>query len=189
MCYIYFSISKCWRSYKSLIFGWFTSKVLWYKSSFIYHSLPCFSLSLTCLKYTKHFCFTHLFYFRYRYTPLTCFLFSFLLNHIRKYFTTINIISVHQICRYWIFLLLISTFNITFFLLMSFNSFSHSYFFLILFLMMYFSFYTSESSTLFCNLFIATRLCFSLPLLIVKCSTMLLNSSLYIVILRHIYIL
>ncbi len=136
---ICFLKTKTHWSYKSFIFWWFTSKVLTHKCNFINSSFPTFSLSFTWSDNFKHFSLSHRFYFLYGYGPFTCFLFSFLLNHVGENFRIFLLLSVHKISRYSTFLYIFdSAFRI--FLLMLFDSFFHLNFLFESFFVKYFSF-------------------------------------------------
>lgn len=157
MCDVCFFESQSHWSYESLVFWWFTSEILSYKTYFVYSALPTFALSFAWSNDFEHFCFSHWFYFFNWDVPLACFFFSLLFYHISQHFWVLLLLSVHQICRdrtilYWL------GFSLRIFFFVLFNGFLHLNFLLESFFVKYFSL---DASKCLCLL----RYDFSLPCL------------------------
>jgi hypothetical protein len=80
------------------VFWRFSSKILSNKTYFVDSSFPTFALSFSRSNNFEHLCLCHWLDFLYRDWPLSRFLLSLLLDHIRQYFWVSLLLSIHEIC-------------------------------------------------------------------------------------------
>lgn len=119
--------SQTHRSYKSLMFGRLSRKILSDKTHFIDPPLPAFSLPFSRSNNLKHFSFCHRFNLLHRYIPFSRFFITFLLYHICQNFWVSLLLPIHQICRYCAFLYILDS-ALSILLFVFFDGFFHLYF-------------------------------------------------------------
>lgn len=128
MSYVGLFKSQTHRPNESLVLWRLSCEILTHEANFVNSSLPAFFLSLTRTDNLKHLSLSHGFNFLNRHCPLSCFLLSFLFNHVGENFRISLLLSIHQISWHCSFLNILS-FAFRVLLLMFFDRFLHLYLF------------------------------------------------------------
>mmetsp|Transcript_11989 Transcript_11989/g.21501 ORF Transcript_11989/g.21501 Transcript_11989/m.21501 type:complete len:201 (+) Transcript_11989:1078-1680(+) len=98
MSYMSLRHTKTRGANETLVFWGLTSESLTYKGNLRNHTLPRLLHTLARLKYFKHLVLSDRANLRKRNLPLASLLLTLLLNSITKYFGTVDLVTLEQIC-------------------------------------------------------------------------------------------